>query len=62
MPPRGYVGRDEEEFTPGSPAPATATYESVNLFGRRTGHRVTVQQGDSLPPLPRGFGWVLPER
>ncbi|HTW69609.1 MAG TPA: hypothetical protein VME47_06970 [Acetobacteraceae bacterium] len=55
---RGSTGTRNEEFPGDSPAPASGTYETVNLFGRRTGHRVTVGQGEPLPVLPRGFAWV----
>lgn len=50
-----------QELPGGAPAPETAVYETVNLFGRRTGHRVTAQQGEVLPVLPRGFTWVAVE-
>lgn len=50
-----------EESPGGTPAPASATFETVNLFGRRTGHRVAVRQGETLPALPRGFSWVVVE-
>ena len=55
----GDPGTDGQEYPGGTPAPATGVYETVNLFGRRTGHRVEVQQGETLPVLPRGFGWVV---
>lgn len=58
-PPGGGSGRDEQEYSGDTPAPQGGTYETVNLFGRRTGHRVTVREGETLPLLPRGFGWVL---
>jgi hypothetical protein len=50
-----------EAYSAGTPAPASGTYETVNLFGRRTGHRVAVAQGELLPALPRGFNWALAE-
>jgi hypothetical protein len=58
-PPRdGSAARGGMQHPGGTPAPASATYETVNLFGRRTGHRITVRMGDILPALPRGFGWI----
>jgi len=57
----GNVARDGQEYPGGTPAPASATYETVNLFGRKTGHRITARQGEILPALPRGFGWVAIE-
>ena len=56
---QGSSGGDGDGYPGGAPAPASVTYEAINLFGRGTGHRVSVQQGDILPVLPRGFGWVL---
>jgi hypothetical protein len=55
----GDVVRKDTEYPPETPAPASATYETVNLFGRKTGHRVALEQGQSLPALPRGFSWVI---
>jgi hypothetical protein len=57
----GRAARDRREYPGGTPAPASATYETVNLFGSATGHRVVVQQGETLPALPRGFTWVMVE-
>jgi len=58
-PPRGGGGgRGGQEHPGGTPAPGSATYETVNLFGRRTGHRIEARQGEILPTLPRGFVWV----
>jgi hypothetical protein len=53
--------REGKEHPAGTPAPASASYETVNLFGRRTGHRVVVDQGEILPVLPRGFTWLIVE-
>jgi hypothetical protein len=33
----------------------------VNLFGRKTGHRIVAEQGEVLPALPRGFTWAIVE-
>lgn len=60
MGPRGgNAARDGRGYPGGTPAPASGTYETVNLFGRATGHRVVVQQDEILPSLPRGFTWVM---
>ena len=45
------------DYPAGTPAPESGSYEQLNIFGRATGHRVTVEQGMPLPPLPRGFAW-----
>jgi hypothetical protein len=58
-PPRdGGAGREGREHPGGTRAPVSATYETVNLFGRRTGHRIEARQGEILPTLPRGFVWI----
>jgi hypothetical protein len=45
------------DYMGGTRAPASGTYEQLNVFGRATGHRVAVKKDDPLPPLPRGFTW-----
>jgi hypothetical protein len=45
------------DYMGGTPAPASGTYEQLNVFGRATGHRVAVEKDEPLPPLPRGFAW-----
>jgi hypothetical protein len=55
----GNTAPHEQEYAGGAAAPASGRYESINLFGRRTGHRITAQRGEALPPLPRGFAWVV---
>jgi hypothetical protein len=57
----GNAVRDGQEYPGGSSAPASATYETVNLFGRKTGHRIVAEQGEILPALPRGFTWAIVE-
>ena len=57
----GGAARDGQEFPGSVPAPAAGTYETVNMFGRRTGHRIAAAAGDTLPVLPRGFTWMLLE-
>lgn len=46
-----------QDYSGGVPAPASGTFKELNVFGRATGHRVTVRKGEPLPPLPRGFTW-----
>jgi hypothetical protein len=55
------AARGDNEYPPGTAAPASAMYETVNLFGRRTGHRIRAELGEALPALPRGFTWALVE-
>jgi hypothetical protein len=55
------TARGDTEYSPGTAAPAAALYETVNLFGRKTGHRIRAEQGEALPALPRGFTWALVE-
>lgn len=44
---------------PGHPAPATATYEQINVFGSPTGIVAHVPHGHPLPPAPVGHGWAI---
>jgi hypothetical protein len=44
---------------PGQPAPASGTYEQINVFGSPTGVRVTVAQGQPLPMAPVGYSWAI---
>ena len=46
---------------PGHPAPATATYEQVNVFGSPTGIKIRVPRGHPLPKAPVGHGWAVAE-
>jgi hypothetical protein len=46
---------------PGQPAPASATYEQMNVFGSPIGIRVKVMHGDPLPEAPIGHGWTVAE-
>ena len=48
---------DQEEHQLRRPAPATAHYEELNVFGSPTGAVVHVREGDRLPGAPRGFTW-----
>ncbi|MEA2775265.1 MAG: hypothetical protein QOF90_671 [Acetobacteraceae bacterium] len=45
----------------GQPAPSSATYEQMNLFGTATGIKIRVRRGCPLPPAPIGHGWVVDE-
>jgi hypothetical protein len=45
----------------GHPAPASAIYEQVNVFGSPTGIRVHVPHGHPLPEAPIGHDWVVAE-
>jgi hypothetical protein len=57
----GGAARNGQEYPGGTLAPASATYETVNLFGRKTGHWIVSAQGEILPVLPRGFSWTIVE-
>jgi hypothetical protein len=52
---------DRPTHPPGHPAPVTATYEQMNVFGSSTGIRVRVPRGHPLPNAPIGHGWVVAE-
>lgn len=45
------------EYEPGDSAPASGHFAELNVFGTPTGTVVTMQHGESLPALPRGFSW-----
>ena len=45
------------EYSPGARVPAAGPYEELNVLGASTGKVIVVQQGDALPPAPRGFTW-----
>lgn len=45
------------EYKPGGPAPVTGYYAEMNLFGSPTENTIFVEQGDDLPPGPRGYTW-----
>ena len=47
----------DNEHTPGTPAPLTASYEELNVLGSPTGRLIEVHRGDLLPVLPRGWMW-----
>ncbi len=49
------------EYAPGTPAPASGTYEQRNVLGSPTGLRVTMSEGEELPVAPRGFTWARVE-
>ena len=46
---------------PGHPAPATATYEQVNVFGSPTGIRIRVPRGHPLTNAPASHEWTVAE-
>jgi hypothetical protein len=50
-------GPDDHE--PGQPAPATGTYEQLNIMGTPTGIRAQVSQGHPLPRAPFCHTWRL---
>jgi hypothetical protein len=45
------------EQQPGELAAETGDYEELNVFGTPTGKAVHAEQGQSLPPAPKGFTW-----
>lgn len=49
------------EYAPGTTAPASGTYEQLNVLGAVTGVRLTIAKGQALPPAPRGFTWSVVE-
>jgi hypothetical protein len=49
-------------YDAGQPAPSSATYEQINLFGASTGIKIQVQRGRPLPLTPIGHQWVVDEK
>ncbi len=49
------------EYPPGARAPSAGIYEQLNVLGTPSGVRITVAQGDVLPPAPRGWTWSIVE-
>jgi hypothetical protein len=47
--------------TAGQPAPTSAIYEQINVFGTPTGVTVRVPRGHPLPEAPTGFDWAVVE-
>jgi hypothetical protein len=50
-----------QEHAPGEAAPAGGIYEQLNIFGRPTGIRISVEQGHPMPSAPLGHSWALIE-
>jgi hypothetical protein len=48
---------EQDEQQPGDPTPREGHYEALNVFGSKTGRIVQMNEGQPLPPLPRGFTW-----
>jgi hypothetical protein len=55
------MSRTRPTLPPGHPAPASAIYEQLNIFGSSTGIEVHVQQGHPLPDAPLGHSWAITE-
>jgi hypothetical protein len=51
------MARHSEHISMGA-APEAGTYKQLNIFGSPTGIRISMQQGETLPPLPEGRSWV----
>jgi len=52
-----------EPLKPGEKAPASGQYEEVGPRGGRTGHEVTSERGNPLPPTSQpGNSFVLVDR
>jgi hypothetical protein len=51
----------QSTHAPGQPAPISATYEQMNVFGSPTGITVRVARGHPLPGAPIGHEWAVVE-
>ena len=50
---------DLQHLDPGQPAPAAGYCRAHNVLGAPIEQVVSMREGELLPPLPKGFTWVL---
>jgi hypothetical protein len=53
---------DPQHLDPGQPAPVAGYYRAHDAFGAPTEQVVPIRESEPLPPLPKGFTWVLMEK
>jgi len=53
---------DPQPVSPGQPAPVAGYYRAQNAFGAPIEQVVPMREGEPLPPLPKGFTWVLMDK
>jgi hypothetical protein len=53
---------DPQHLDPGHPVPAAGYYLAHDMFGESIAQVVPMREGEPLPPLPKGFTWVLMEK
>ena len=53
---------DQQHLDPGQPAPVTGYYLAHDMFGESVAQVAPVRKGEPLPPLPKGFTWVLMDK
>jgi hypothetical protein len=59
-----FIGQmpDSHSLSPGQPAPVAGYYCARNMFGAPIEQVVPMREGEPLPPLPKGFTWVLMDK
>ena len=53
---------DPQHLDPVQPAPVAGYYRAHDAFGAPTEQVVPMRESEPLPPLPKGFTWVLMEK
>jgi hypothetical protein len=53
---------DLQQIDPGQPAPVAGYYRAHNVLGVPGEQVVPMREGEPLPPLPKGFTWVLMDK
>ena len=51
-----------QHLDPGQPTPVAGYYRAHNVLGAPVEEVVPMREGEPLPPLPKGFTWVLMEK
>jgi len=53
---------DPQHLDPGQPAPVAGYYRAHDASGTRIERVVSMREGELLPPLRKGFTWVLMDK
>jgi hypothetical protein len=53
---------DPQHLDPGQLTPFAGYYRAHDVFGSPIEQVVPMREGEALPPLPKGFTWVLMEK
>jgi hypothetical protein len=53
---------DPRHLDPGQPSPVAGYYRAHNVFRSPGEQIVPMREDEPLPPLPKGFTWVLMDK